>query len=141
MAYNRITLQQLARCRLEEAKVLAEENQPSGAQYLAGYAIECALKARIASQFLANEIPSKALVNRIYTHDLAELVRLAGLEQELKAAIESDPLLARRWSVIVKWTEEIRYQVCTDESASSMIEAVSGGEDGNGLFQWLTSRW
>jgi uncharacterized protein with von Willebrand factor type A (vWA) domain len=70
MAQDHESFQQLARLRLDEAKLLARENQASGAYYLGGYAIECALKARIAKQFRANEIPDRALVNRVYTHDL-----------------------------------------------------------------------
>jgi hypothetical protein len=70
MASDRAHLQRLAELRLAEAKILAQERQSSGAYYIAGYAIECALKARIAAQFRENEISDKNLVNRIYTHDL-----------------------------------------------------------------------
>ena len=129
MAYDRTTFQLLAELRLTEAKLLAHAGHHSGAYYLAGYALECALKARIASQFRDNQIPDKVLVNRIYTHDLSELVRLAGL------------VLARRWSVAVSWSEQARYLVWTRDSASDMIEAVGGAEDQGGLLLWLTNRW
>jgi hypothetical protein len=66
MANERTLFQRLAELRLLEAKLLFRERQPSGAYYLAGYAIECALKAIIAAQFRANEIPDKAMVNRVY---------------------------------------------------------------------------
>ena len=86
MAHERTLFQQLAELRLNEAKLLFQEHQPSGAYYLAGYAIECAFKAIISAQFRANEIPDKALVNRVYTHDLADLIKLAGLESQLDVA-------------------------------------------------------
>jgi len=70
---------------------LLHGKQFSGAYYLAGYAIECALKARIASQFRADEIPDKNLVNKVYVHDLANLLRLAGLEAELETERQTDP--------------------------------------------------
>jgi len=79
-AYDRATFQRLAELRLSEAKLLAQQGYPSGAYYLTGYAIECALKARIAGQFRANEIPDKGFINRIYTHNLTELLELAGLK-------------------------------------------------------------
>jgi hypothetical protein len=66
---------------------------------------------------------------------------LAGLESELQAAIEADPVLSRRWSVTKKWSEVARYLVWTDDDASDMIEAVEGGEEANGIYQWLTKRW
>jgi hypothetical protein len=76
-ANERATFQRLAQLRIDEAKILFGQRQPSGTYYLAGYAIECALKAIIAKQFRADEIPDKSLVNRVYTHDLPELLRLA----------------------------------------------------------------
>jgi len=144
MSQDCLTFQRLADLRLNEAKLLAKEGHSSGAYYLSGYAIECALKARIAAQFREHEIPDKALINQIYTHDLSSLVRLAGLEPELKAAVDADPILGRRWSVVKNWSELARYLVWTDDDASDMIEAIDGGdggEDGNGIYRWLTHRW
>jgi HEPN domain-containing protein len=137
MAADRAHFQRLAELRLAEAKILAREGLFSGAYYLAGYAIECALKARIAAQFRENEIPDKNLVNRIYTHDLAELFRLAGLEAELDVARKNDAALNRRWSVIKNWNEQSRYGLWTDEQAEAMIDAIDGAA---GLFQWLSAR-
>jgi len=42
---NRVDLQQLAELRLKESKALFAAGFPEGAYYLAGYAVECALKA------------------------------------------------------------------------------------------------
>jgi hypothetical protein len=113
----------------------AQARQASGAYYLAGYAIECALKARIAAQFRENEIPDKNLVNRVYTHDLAELLRLAGLESELDTARQRDPELDRRWSIAKNWNEQARYGLWTEEQAAAIIDAIGG------LLQWLRARW
>jgi len=65
MASDQKLLQELAKLRLDEAKLLAREKRFSGAYYLAGYAIECALKALIAAQFRQNEIPDKNLVDKV----------------------------------------------------------------------------
>ena len=54
---NRADFRQLALCRLEEAEVLLRTRKFSGAYYLAGYAIECALKARLAKQTKRYDFP------------------------------------------------------------------------------------
>jgi hypothetical protein len=140
MPFSRNILQSLARHRLDEAKVLAQAELPSGAYYLAGYAIECALKAIIAARFREDEIPDKALINSIYTHDLTALLRLAGLESELEDAIEADPELGRRWAIVKKWSEQARYSISSKEDALAMIDAIEGGTGAEGLLIWLTNR-
>jgi hypothetical protein len=139
MPYDRGTLRRLAESRLAEAKTLAQAGCPSGAYYLAGYAIECALKSRIAERFREGEIPDRTLVNSVYTHDLPALLRLAGLESQLKDAAEADTGLARRWAVIEKWSEQARYAIWTAEDASAMIDAIEGRPGAEGLLSWLTS--
>jgi HEPN domain-containing protein len=140
MPSDRKLLQEFAKFRLDEAKILARERQFSGAYYLAGYAIECALKARIAVLFRENEIPDRSLVNQIYTHDLAALLGLAGLQKPLDADQQSDPELDRRWSIVKSWTEQARYKIWTEEETKAMIDAVDGDGRTGGLFQWLSAR-
>jgi hypothetical protein len=141
MANERTTFQQLAKLRLNEAKLLANSNNPSGAYYLAGYAIECALKAIIAGQFRANEIPDKRLVNDVYSHELPKLLQLAGLEAQLKTACQANADLEQRWSIIKNWNEQARYRIWSAEQATAMIGAIDGDGRTEGLFQWLTTRW
>jgi len=45
---NRNDFQQLADVRIDEAVVLLDQGKYDGAYYLAGYAVECSLKACIA---------------------------------------------------------------------------------------------
>jgi HEPN domain-containing protein len=141
MAYDRTLLQQLATLRLEEAKLLAREGQFSGAYYLAGYAIECALKVLIAGQFRENEIPDRILVDKVYTHKLADLLKLAGLENTLEMDRQRDPNLEKRWSAIKNWSEQARYAIWTEEQARAIIDAIDGDGRSGGLFQWLSARW
>jgi HEPN domain-containing protein len=140
-AYDRGTFQRLAEIRLSEAKLLAEQGYPSGAYYLAAYAVECALKAHIAAQFKENQIPDKAFVNDIYTHDLKKPIRLAGLEAELDSARQADAGFRQSWTIVEGWTEQARHEVWTQEAASAIIDAVAGSKDAKGIFQWLTSHW
>jgi hypothetical protein len=141
MASERTLLQQLAKCRLDEAKLLMREKHFSGAYYIAGYAIECALKARIASQFRENEIPDKKLVENVYQHNLAALLSLSGLGKPFDIARQSDAELGRRWSIAKNWSEQARYSIWTEAQALAMIDAIDGDGKIGGLFQWLTARW
>ena len=56
-AVSAIHLRNLAACRAEEAQALLQLGHHAGAYYLAGYALECGLKALIANGFEAGKIP------------------------------------------------------------------------------------
>jgi hypothetical protein len=137
MSQDRDTFLQLAELRLTEARLLLANGLPSGAYYLAGYAIECALKATIATDFRANEIPDLKYVRDIYTHDLSALLRLAELEQELDAEKKTNPGLYQRWEAVKAWSERARYDVWTEANASIILDAIDGEE---GLLRWLLNR-
>jgi len=134
MSQDRATFQQLAEERLAEARALLKAGHPSGAYYLAGYAVECALKAKIAMQFRANEIPDRSLVNKAYDHDFNKLLQLARLRDENYAALYTDEALRRRWTIAAKWKPESRYKVWSFNEATDLVEAVGGDR---GLMQWL----
>jgi hypothetical protein len=135
MSQDRATFQQLAETRLAEAKLLLANGLPSGAYYLAGYTIECALKARIAKDFRAGEIPDRKLVDRVYVHDLNKLLGLAG---GLETAMNEDLNLRKRWTTVARWSESARYIAWTQEDAIAILDAIDGDE---GLLQWLRNRW
>ena len=69
--------------KLAAARVLVQAGMWSDAYYLAGYAVEIALKAIVASRFRADEITDRKLVDSVYTHDVPKLVDLAGLGPDL----------------------------------------------------------
>ena len=58
---NRIDFQEIAELRLRESKALLAAGFPDGAYYLAGYAVECALKACIAKRSQEHDFPEKVL--------------------------------------------------------------------------------
>ena len=138
MSQDRATFQQLAELRLSEARLLLANGLPSGAYYMAGYAIECALKAVIAAGFRANEIPDKSRVNSIYTHNLKDLLNLAGLKSPLDDDMNESPELRENWATVSKWSEQARYQIWNSETAATMLEAVEAAD--KGLLQWLLKR-
>ncbi len=83
---NRADLQKLSNMRIREAKILFAAGEHSGAYYLAGYAVECALKACIAKGVQRYDFPDKSLAQESYSHDLDKLIKLAKLNSELEVA-------------------------------------------------------
>lgn len=73
---NRDKLRVLSNSRLEEARVLLDQKLWTGAYYMTGLAVECALKAYLAQAVQQYDFPEKSFVNRAYTHRLRELAQL-----------------------------------------------------------------
>ncbi len=135
---NRADLQQLADTRIREAKTLFEAGEFSGAYYLAGYAIECALKACFAKQIAQYDFPERDDARRVFTHKLPELLRLARLETAFAEARKADPKLAVFWNLAESWSEESRYAHWSRDQASDLLEAI-GGKDG--MLPWIKQLW
>src|SRR5947207_8112894 len=114
---NRVELQRLAKDRLHDAKVLLAGRRWSGAYYLAGYAVECALKACIAKLMKSEEFPDKNFAEKCWTHHLPQLLGLAGLKADLDTAALADSDLADNWNTVKEWTESSRYARTTKAKA------------------------
>jgi hypothetical protein len=91
---NRADLQRLAKERITDAKVLLGARRWSAAHYLAGYAVECALKACIAKLMKPEEFPDRSFAEKCWTHNLPQLLGLAGLKTDLDTAMQGQPRLA-----------------------------------------------
>jgi HEPN domain-containing protein len=87
---NKKVLQALAEARVADARTLLRGKRFDAAYYLAGYAIECALKACIATKTKRHDFPDKDFAREVYTHNLADLVRIAGLKETLKHRSHQD---------------------------------------------------
>ncbi len=136
---NRADLQQLSELRINEAKTLLDAGSYPGAYYLAGYAVECALKACIAKKTNQHDFPDKALVNSSYTHDLEKLLGVAGLAEAFEQDQKANPNLEAKWSYVKDWREESRYNATIGKNlARDLIDAIS---DPNGVLVWLKNRW
>jgi hypothetical protein len=137
---NRTELQQLAELRLSDARILLDANAFGGAYYLAGYAIECALKACVAKQIQQFDFPEKRLVDRSYTHNLVQLLDVSGVKAPLEEEAAKNEALRFRWNVVRDWSEATRYDVGTTEKAArDMLAAV--GDEGSGVLTWLKKHW
>ncbi|GAC1469049.1 MAG: hypothetical protein NVSMB9_12360 [Isosphaeraceae bacterium] len=119
---SRADFEKLIVLRMQEAKLLIDQKHWDGAWYLAGYAVEFALKIRIISLVRKSDgFPNKSLFDKFYTHDLSKLLTAAGLEHEMKADAEIDSL----WDMITDWSEQSRYEIGrTKKEATDFYEAI-----------------
>ena len=134
-------MQQLADDRVLDAEALLNAGRWSGAYYVSGCAVECALKACIAKQTNLHDFPDKTVVQKSHTHDLTELLVLAGLRLKLQldATPAANPALGINWQSVKDWSERARYQQKTEAEARELFEAVT--DPANGVLRWIKVNW
>ena len=135
---NRRELQAIALVRLKDAQLLYKHRRFDGAYYLAGYVIECALKACIAKRTKRYDFPDKEFFKDAYIHDLSRLLGPAGLKVEFEQEFRTDRALEVKWGVVKDWNETSRYQVHGRRKAKAMLEAVG---DSQGVFDCIRKYW
>lgn len=112
------------KCRQQDAKVLYNSKRYEGAVYLAGYAIELAIKKRICNALKWTGFPEKKkefdnLVS-FRTHKLDVLLHLSGVEEKMKTKFLTE------WSIVNRWDPEMRYRtgiIIKRKEAKDMLDA------------------
>ncbi|MGC1371822.1 MAG: HEPN domain-containing protein [Candidatus Sulfotelmatobacter sp.] len=137
---TRKDLQELSRVRLREAEALYKARLYDGCVYLAGYAIELALKARICRLLRKQKYPSSGDVGRSFrVHGLEQLKLLAGLSAEID--VNKNKQLFDNWSKTVEWNPEQRYNEPGKYNAATAKVILDGlTEKPNGVLTWLSKR-
>jgi HEPN domain-containing protein len=137
---NRADLQHLARERLREAKALLAARCWSGAYYLAGYAVECGLKSCVINYLMATDrFPDRKFSEQCWTHNLDQLLGLAGLDDALEAAFVVAPELSENWDTVKDWTEGSRYSLTPKSLAVGLYNAIANKK--HGVLAWIKRRW
>ncbi len=137
---NRNNFQTLAELRVVEAQVLWDRQCFHGCYYLAGYVVECALKACIARGTMEGDFPDRTRVQESWKHDLDLLLRLAGLEPHLVADSKAEKEIGDNWAVAKRWKETSRYEWAIGEvEARDLLRAVA--DTPNGVLAWLQRYW
>ena len=138
---NKTDLQTLADLRIDEAQALLTFTppRPDAAYYLAGYAVECALKAAIATLFNQHDWPDKRFVNDCHTHDLLLLVKYAKLNGSRLTLSAANPLFEDNWKIVQAWNESSRYERHNLVKAQAMVDAVANTT--NGVLPWIKAIW
>lgn len=122
---HRTDLRKLAKMRLGDAQKLFEAKRYDGAVYLAGYAIELALKARICQTLKWPGFPESRREFENYAsfkvHNLDVLLSLSGREKKIKTSYLGE------WSIVASWVPDVRYRVsgtATRTDVEGMLLAV-----------------
>jgi hypothetical protein len=120
--------------------VLLKNGNNEGAYYLTGLAVECAFKAAIARRTQRHDFPPdpKYLRESVYVHKLDTLLVAAYLDEPLKTAATSNPVLRANWALVKGWRNESRYDLGAASDARSFYQAVVSR---NGVMSWLRQYW
>src|SRR6266436_5253645 len=124
---NRAEWRQLAQDRILDAAALLAAGRWSGAFYLAGYAVECGLKACIMAHVQNSGVifQDKKYAEKCWTHDLEDLLALANLKPTLDADTAANPVLSGNWGFAKDWEETSRYEQKTQAEAQALYDAIA----------------
>lgn len=104
---RRQTLRTIAVETLTDAHVLLERQRWKGAYYLCGHAVEIALKERICQTLGWSGYPETnkefEALSSFRTHDLDMLLRLSGIEQQIREQFSG------AWAGVRDWNPKLRY--------------------------------
>jgi hypothetical protein len=142
IAVTRPEWQQLAERWLVDAKGLLDDHRWSAAYYLAGYAVECGLKACVLARVAASPeviFDDKKFSEKCWTHSVWELVKMADLEAGRMADSVANPALRNNWLVAKDWSENARYKTTSHQRAKRLYDAIT--DNANGVMQWIRVRW
>jgi hypothetical protein len=136
---NRRDFQDLSRLRLREARALMGLRLPDGAYYLAGYAVECALKACIAKRTQRYEFPDKKRAEASYSHNLAQLLNEAGIKSAFADESRRDQSFKDNWDLVQLWSEQSRYETHPMEAAEALLQAIN--DRNHGVLACIRRHW
>lgn len=136
---NRTDLQKLAAERVRDAEALLAAGRWSAAYYLAGYAVECGLKACIAKKTNLHDFPDKEFLLKCYTHRSDVLAVASGLEADLKVRLAGSRTFHDNWQILKDWNEAARYRSWDEFDAREIFTAVT--DPAEGILPWITAHW
>jgi hypothetical protein len=145
---SRAEFKTLANKRLDEAKALQQAGHYEAAFYLAGYAVECGLKAAVCKTLQIDifDMPTD-LHKGFKTHRLDHLIVLSGLSKQLAEDIAADTSLSLAASPFLtppldfegwqSWSEQVRYNVidCPEQVLQEFVSNVDY------FMSWLRNHW
>jgi hypothetical protein len=142
---NQAELRQMALMRLRDAKVLLNGGRWEFAYCVSGYAVECALKSCLLARMIhtAWVFEEKWKASDCLTHDCGELIRLAGLTNELNARLAASAAaggaFVAHWGTVIQWRPTSRYAAKTETEARDLFAAITHKPDG--VLRWLRNYW
>lgn len=140
---NRTYWRNLADERVLDAQLLLQGGRWGAAYYLAGYAVEAGLKSCVLA-YVENQnadviFRDKKFSESCWTHNLRSLVKLAGLQSPLDAAMSANQRLRVNWAQVAQWEETSRYHSAREPEARRLFEAATDLQ--NGVLPWIKIHW
>jgi len=142
---NQAELRHLAMERLDDANALINEGRWAFAYYVAGYAVECALKSSVLARMVitGGVFQDKRFAADCWTHDFGELIRVAGLGTELSTRLAASAAaggeFVANWGIVTQWKETVRYEMKTEAEARDFYRAIT--ENPDGVLIWIQTYW
>jgi hypothetical protein len=140
---NRAHWQLLAEERVLDANALLASGRWSAAYHLAGYAVECWLKACILA-LVENQngdliFRERRFSEKCWTHNFDELVQLAGHRTALDLDRNTNRQLEINWAYAIDWEETSRYSLATQFDAHRLYQAITDPQ--NIFLPWIRTQW
>jgi len=145
-----VEIKELAWLRLEEAKILANNEKYGGAFYLAGYSVELIFKAKVCENLgvpnlfntediNTNQINSISELRKILkTHNLFFLLLMSGLKNKFDIEKTTDKNLFKINSLLfANWDESARYKLGGHIQAEEVKNILSLLDNENGFLKWI----
>lgn len=139
---TRAEFQKMADDRILDAQTLLDGQRWSAAYYLAGYAVECGLKACILANVERNPhviFEDRNFSASCFKHDASQLLDVTGLRGDLAREIDANRTLGDNWLKVKDWSERSRYEDRPRSEAEELVMAVSDPRDG--VLPWIKRHW
>lgn len=120
-----------AKQRFDDSQLLLQQKRTTGAVYLAGYTVECFLKALVLHNTPSREQPTLLLQLRRIGHDIESLISL--YRSRANSSVPKE--ITRHLTRLVTWSTDMRYAPGTTklrdaEDFMGSVIAVSDWADG-----------
>jgi hypothetical protein len=131
----------MAEERILDAGSLRAAARWAYAYYVAGYAVECALKSWVLAQMIhtGGVFTNKKFAEECFTHDFGTLVKLAGLTTALNVESATNPAFVGFWGTVILWKETSRYEQKSQPEADALYLAIT--DNTNGVMRWIRNYW
>jgi len=143
---NQAELQALAEARVQDAKALIDGGRADLGYYIAGYAVECALKSCTLARMIHTGWIYREDVKKIdecRVHDFKKLVQIAGLTDALNARLKESAAardgFVENWDTVNEWDVASRYVLNQPKDAKKLYAAIT--DEPHGVLRWIRNYW
>jgi HEPN domain-containing protein len=142
---NQADLQTLATERVLDAEALIQAKRWSFAYYVAGYAVECALKSCLLARMIHTGwvFKEKTDTKNCRTHDFNMLLEVAELRellnQKLAESAAAGGAFRKNWGTVSDWKSDDRYVQKSESEATTLFNAITDKQDG--VLPWIMNYW